>query len=71
MYMYMHVDTHGRLTCMACGLAHLRNYWNHREISVTLCVCDLIQVPAGLFIPSMFVGACMGRVVGICVEQLV
>ena len=28
------------------------------------------QVPAGLFIPTMFVGACMGRVLGIGVEQL-
>ena len=28
------------------------------------------QVPAGLFIPTMFVGACMGRVLGIAVEQL-
>ncbi len=29
-----------------------------------------IKVPAGLFIPSMFVGACFGRIVGICMEQL-
>lgn len=29
-----------------------------------------IKVPAGLFIPSMAVGACMGRVLGIGMEQL-
>jgi len=28
------------------------------------------QVPAGLFIPSMAVGAIAGRLVGIAVEQL-
>ena len=28
------------------------------------------QVPAGLFIPSMAIGACMGRVLGIGMEQL-
>ena len=28
------------------------------------------QVPAGLFIPTMFFGACMGRVLGIGIEQL-
>ena len=37
-----------------------------------IIIFDLFfQVPAGLFIPSMFVGSCMGRVVGICIEQLV
>ena len=30
---------------------------------------SLSQVPAGLFIPSMFVGACMGRILGVCMEQ--
>lgn len=29
-----------------------------------------IKVPAGLFIPSMAIGACMGRVLGIGLEQL-
>lgn len=29
-----------------------------------------IKVPAGLFIPSMAIGACMGRVLGIGMEQL-
>jgi len=29
-----------------------------------------LQVPAGLFIPSMAVGAIAGRLVGIAVEQL-
>jgi chloride channel 3/4/5 len=29
------------------------------------------KVPAGLFIPSMAVGACVGRVTGIGMEQLV
>ena len=28
------------------------------------------KVPAGLFIPSMAIGACMGRVLGIGMEQL-
>lgn len=28
-----------------------------------------IKVPAGLFIPSMFVGACFGRIVGVLTEQ--
>jgi chloride channel 3/4/5 len=30
-----------------------------------------IKVPAGLFIPSMFVGACYGRIIGILTQQLV
>ncbi|XP_062514536.1 H(+)/Cl(-) exchange transporter 3-like isoform X2 [Corticium candelabrum] len=30
-----------------------------------------IKVPAGLFIPSMYVGACFGRIFGILVQQLV
>jgi chloride channel 3/4/5 len=29
-----------------------------------------MKVPAGLFIPSMFVGACVGRVIGIGMEQI-
>eukprot|EP00118_Oscarella_pearsei_P020540 m.223290 g.223290 ORF g.223290 m.223290 type:complete len:844 (+) comp39981_c1_seq22:40-2571(+) len=29
-----------------------------------------IKVPAGLFIPTMFVGACFGRIFGILVQQL-
>ncbi|EDO33333.1 predicted protein [Nematostella vectensis] len=29
-----------------------------------------IKVPAGLFIPSMAIGACIGRIIGIGVEQL-
>ena len=32
--------------------------------------CHVLQVPAGLFIPSMAIGACTGRVVGIGMEQL-
>lgn len=31
----------------------------------------LAKVPAGLFIPTMAVGACIGRITGIGVEQLV
>ena len=31
----------------------------------------LLQVPSGLFIPSMAVGAIMGRLIGIGMEQLV
>ncbi len=38
-------------------------------VCVCVCVC-VLQVPAGLFIPSMFVGACFGRVVGIITEQI-
>jgi chloride channel 3/4/5 len=35
-----------------------------------LCIFTFgIKVPAGLFIPSMFVGACMGRILGVCMEQ--
>ena len=30
-----------------------------------------LQVPAGLFIPSLAVGACAGRIVGIGMEYLV
>lgn len=30
----------------------------------------LLQVPSGLFIPSMAIGAIAGRIVGIAVEQL-
>eukprot|EP01060_Flectonema_neradi_P011839 TRINITY_DN18805_c0_g1_i1.p1 TRINITY_DN18805_c0_g1~~TRINITY_DN18805_c0_g1_i1.p1 ORF type:complete len:803 (+),score=141.16 TRINITY_DN18805_c0_g1_i1:68-2410(+) len=29
-----------------------------------------IKVPAGLFIPSLFIGSCIGRIVGIAVESL-
>ena len=29
-----------------------------------------IRVPAGIFIPSMTVGACLGRAMGICIEYL-
>lgn len=28
------------------------------------------QVPAGLFVPSLAMGACIGRVFGICMEHL-
>lgn len=36
-----------------------------------LCVCVCcVQVPSGLFIPSMAIGAIAGRIVGIAVEQL-
>ena len=34
-------------------------------------VIGLLQVPSGLFIPSMAVGAIMGRLIGIGMEQLV
>lgn len=33
-------------------------------------VLVLLQVPSGLFIPSMAIGAIAGRIVGIAVEQL-
>lgn len=33
-----------------------------------VCVCS--QVPSGLFIPSMAVGAIAGRLLGVAVEQL-
>lgn len=33
-------------------------------------VSDPLQVPSGLFIPSMAIGAIAGRIVGIAVEQL-
>lgn len=35
------------------------------------CFCFLnLQVPSGLFIPSMAIGAIAGRIVGIAMEQL-
>lgn len=37
--------------------------------SITTVVV-LLQVPSGLFIPSMAIGAIAGRIVGIAVEQL-
>eukprot|EP01059_Diplonema_ambulator_P009230 TRINITY_DN19071_c0_g1_i1.p1 TRINITY_DN19071_c0_g1~~TRINITY_DN19071_c0_g1_i1.p1 ORF type:complete len:781 (+),score=73.55 TRINITY_DN19071_c0_g1_i1:39-2345(+) len=40
-------------------------------IKFTLTVFTFgIKVPAGLFIPSLFVGACVGRVVGLTVKEL-
>ena len=35
-----------------------------------MCETSLMQVPAGLFIPSMAVGAIAGRLIGMGVEQL-
>lgn len=42
----------------------------HLSILLKLIVMLNVQVPAGLFIPSMAIGACIGRVLGIGVEQL-
>ena len=38
-----------------------------------MCHVDVLslQIPAGLFIPSMAVGAITGRMIGIGMEQLV
>ena len=59
------------------GNHHYFYFWNKSvHISIVL-VCATMsyycvyQVPAGLFIPSMFVGACYGRIFGIVVQQLV
>lgn len=38
--------------------------------STTAVILVLLQVPSGLFIPSMAIGAIAGRIVGIAVEQL-
>lgn len=35
-----------------------------------MLVCFPLQIPSGLFIPSMAVGAIAGRIVGIAVEQM-
>ena len=56
-------------------LKWLTDYFLHetgRKVHIVpvLLISFVPQVPAGLFIPSMFVGACMGRVVGIGMEQL-
>lgn len=40
------------------------------RISAQLSIVCLLQVPSGLFIPSMAIGAIAGRIVGIAVEQL-
>lgn len=37
---------------------------------MTTVLLVLLQVPSGLFIPSMAIGAIAGRIVGIAVEQL-
>lgn len=39
-------------------------------IGMTVVLTFLSQVPSGLFIPSMAIGAIAGRIVGIAVEQL-
>ena len=45
--------------------------WLASVVSAAVSLVSLlVQVPAGLFIPSMFVGACAGRIMGVLVEQL-
>ena len=45
--------------------------WNEgKSIDKLKNVILFVQIPAGLFIPSMFVGACLGRVIGIGMEQI-
>ncbi|KAK2567874.1 H(+)/Cl(-) exchange transporter 3 [Acropora cervicornis] len=55
-----------------CGPADNSALWTHFMpcYKCTLTTWALFIVPAGLFIPSMAVGACMGRVLGIGMEQL-
>ena len=37
---------------------------------VTVTFTYGIKIPAGLFIPSMYVGACVGRILGVLIEQV-
>ena len=55
---------------MAYRYLRMKERYTCRYIVSVLLLSFVSQVPAGLFIPSMFVGACMGRVVGIGMEQL-
>ena len=49
------------------------SWWEYLNITLweKINVIGLLQVPSGLFIPSMAVGAIMGRLIGIGMEQLV
>ena len=49
------------------------SWWEYLNITLweKINVMGLLQVPSGLFIPSMAVGAIMGRLIGIGMEQLV
>ena len=58
MFAYIHVHVHAH--------AYVRTYVDAAGVFHVR-----MQVPAGLFIPAMFVGACMGRILGIAVEQFV
>lgn len=48
----------------------IKTVWHWSFLSRCSCVYISFQIPSGLFIPSMAVGAMAGRMVGIGVEQL-
>ncbi|KAI3642083.1 hypothetical protein MP228_011638 [Amoeboaphelidium protococcarum] len=60
------------------GLCDQSNYLSNSLSLLYVCLLKLvlmtitfgIKVPAGIFVPSMVVGACFGRVVGIAVQSL-
>ena len=70
-YIFMYQPLNLGELSILCTISHVHQQMPMRVWLCTLSVCYVlsIQVPAGLFIPSMFVGACMGRILGICMEQ--
>ena len=52
-----------------CEYTNTIYYFNSLSSYDTYCI-HVIQVPAGLFIPSMAIGAIAGRMIGIGMEQL-